>query len=160
MPGWSDEIAAILLREAIERSSPLDQMQLQALVYIAHGWRLATSGDPLTGDRPIITPFGPEYERLARALRRCGARQVEVSDLSPADFTILDQDEVNLISSVIDAYGDLTAAQLATFSRDDDSPWRNRVEAGLGQEIGHHEVRQQFEAYRKSQGANAGVARA
>src|SRR5687768_13546378 len=102
MPAWSEEIAAFLLREAGERSSPLDQLQLQALTYIAHGWRLAASGEPLTGDRPIITPFGPAYERLARALRRCGMKRVRSSDLAPVARSILDQEELNLITSVID----------------------------------------------------------
>jgi uncharacterized phage-associated protein len=47
-----------------------DQMQLQELVYIAHGWCLAISGEPLTGERPEAMPYGPEYRRLANALAR------------------------------------------------------------------------------------------
>lgn len=160
MPAWSDEIAAFLLREAGERSLPIDQRQLQALVYIAHGWRLATTGEPLTGDRPVITQFGPEYERLAKALRGCGVQKLKSGVLPPINHSILDEEEVDLISSIIDAYGGLTASQLATISRDDNSPWRKRVEDGLGQEIGHHEVRQQFEAYSKSEGVQTGAARA
>nr|WP_314445891.1 type II toxin-antitoxin system antitoxin SocA domain-containing protein [uncultured Sphingomonas sp.] len=160
MSAWSEEIAAFLSREAGERSLPLDQLQLQALVYIAHGWHLATTGEPLTGDRPVITQFGPEYERLAKALRSYGVQKLEASALAPVNLSILDEEEVDLVSSIIDAYGDLTASQLATISRDDDSPWRKRVEAGLGQEIGHHEVRRQFEAYRKSEDVRAGAARA
>lgn len=155
MPGWSDEIASLLMRCASKRQIALDQLQLQALVYIAHGWRLATSREPLTGDRPIIGQFGPEYERIARALRGYGLKQLEVDDLTAEYGSELDQEEVDLITSVLDTHGSLHASQLATITRDEQSPWCQRHETALGREIGHNEIRRQFEAYLNSEGNSA-----
>ena len=72
MPGWSPEIANEFIRLAVSRCRPLDQLQIQSLVYIAHGWSLALHDQPLTGDRPEALDFGPTYKRLADALSRHG----------------------------------------------------------------------------------------
>lgn len=70
MPGWSPDIANEFIRRGLREGRAFDQMQLQKLVYIAHGWCLAFSGEPLTGDRPEAWDFGPVYRRLANALQR------------------------------------------------------------------------------------------
>lgn len=57
VPGWSREIANRFIRLAATEGRCFDQMQLQDLVYIAHGWCLALTGEPLTGDRPEATPW-------------------------------------------------------------------------------------------------------
>ena len=150
MPAWSDEIAASLAHQAARRGLRLDQLQLQALVYIAHGWRLVLSGEPLTGDRPLITAFGPEYERLAHALRGCGLAPVTERNLPSLSSSILDQDEWELISSIVDTHAKLDAAQLAAVTCEKNSPWHRRLADGLGREIGHLEIRQHVQAYRRA----------
>ena len=72
MPGWSPDIANEFIRRGLREGRAFDQMQLQKLVYIAHGWCLAFSGEPLTGDRPEAWDFGPVYRRLANALQSQG----------------------------------------------------------------------------------------
>jgi len=59
MPGWSTEIATVFIRRGLEHGRAFDQMQLQKLIYIAHGWSLAATGEPLTGDRPEAWDLGP-----------------------------------------------------------------------------------------------------
>lgn len=54
----------------------LNQMQLQKLVYIAHGWNLAIYNSPLTEDEIIATDYGPIYPKLQKALTRYGADPV------------------------------------------------------------------------------------
>jgi uncharacterized phage-associated protein len=72
MPAWSPQIANEVIRLASADGRAFDQMKLQELVYIAHGWCLAITGEPLTGDRPEALKHGPEYRRLADALAGCG----------------------------------------------------------------------------------------
>jgi uncharacterized phage-associated protein len=73
MPAWSPEIANEFIRLAAADGRTFDQLQLHALVYIAHGWHLALNGEPLTGDRPEAWDFGPMYRRLADALAAYGS---------------------------------------------------------------------------------------
>ena len=86
MPAWSPEIANELIRLASAEGKAFDQVQLQELVYIAHGWCLAITGEPLTGDRPEALEHGPEYRRLAEALARWRLDPV-TSEIMVADET-------------------------------------------------------------------------
>jgi uncharacterized phage-associated protein len=86
VPGWSPEIANEFIRRGLQEGRAFNQMELQKLVYIAHGWCLAFSGQPLTGDRPEAWDFGPVYRRLADALCTFGtdavAREIAQSQWS------------------------------------------------------------------------------
>jgi uncharacterized phage-associated protein len=96
VPAWSTEIANELIRMASADGKAFDQMHLQELVYIAHGWCLVITGAPLTGDRPEALEHGPEYRRLAKALAKWGLEpvttEIEVEDeyfnLSKTDATL------------------------------------------------------------------------
>jgi len=72
VPAWSIEIADHFIELAAADNRTFDQVQLQKLVYIAHGWGLALTGLPLTGDRPEAREFGPVYKRLADTLEMFG----------------------------------------------------------------------------------------
>jgi uncharacterized phage-associated protein len=64
------------MRLASLRGIAFTQMHLQELVYIAHGWCLTLTGEPLTGDRPEALKHGPEYRRLADALAEYGTAPI------------------------------------------------------------------------------------
>jgi uncharacterized phage-associated protein len=146
VPAWSEEIAGVLAACACDQGVPLDQMHLQKLVYIAHGWRLAFSGEPLTGDRPEVLAHGPEYRRLAERLASCGTKPVPTGQLPLPDASALDTTEVEVIAAVWDSHRGLAAEQLSAVTRSRSSPW-SMIWAGgrgSGQEISHKLVRQQF----------------
>ena len=160
MPGWSPEVANELIRLAEAEDRWLDQLQLQALVYIAHGWRLALSNEPLTGDRPEAWDYGPMYRRLADALATYGRSPVTgaIPDeqpvlaayktrLEPA-LSKLDEMEVEFIAEIYQNYSRFEWSQLATIIAGDGSPWQQvlRSEAGKFRDIPHHLVKAQFVA--------------
>ena len=68
MTAWSAEIANEFIRRAAAEKRALTQMQLQKLVYIAHGWNLAINGEKLTHDDPQAWDYGPVYRDLWEAL--------------------------------------------------------------------------------------------
>ena len=59
-------------------------MHLQKLVYLAHGWTLAVTGDPLVEDRFEAWDYGPVIRKLYDALRSFGSgpitRLIEAGD--------------------------------------------------------------------------------
>lgn len=87
MAGWSPQIANEFIRLGAKNGRAFDQSQLQKLVYIAHGWCLAVSRQPLTGDRPEAWSFGPVYRRLAGCLEYAGlapiTREIPVGSVYP-----------------------------------------------------------------------------
>jgi uncharacterized phage-associated protein len=159
MPAWSPQIANELIRLALADGIAFDQMKLQELVYIAHGWCLAITGEPLTGDRPEAFEHGPEYRRLADALVRWGVDPVtsEISlakvtaNYSKSDATLpkgaeLDGHEQAILEKVYADYGGLPTSQLATVTRGTGTPWDQVFANGAGRQrdIPHALIKAQF----------------
>jgi uncharacterized phage-associated protein len=160
MPGWSHEIADEFIRLAVRDGRSLDQLQLQALVYIAHGWCLAMYGEPLTGDRPEAEEYGPIYRRLADALEGYGHDPVKeqilvkgasenpsfAGDRDKAVGPTLDRMEAALIAQIYQTYAAFESWQLSGLTRKGNSPWKQIIESGAGKfnEIPHHLIRAQF----------------
>ena len=166
MPGWSPEIANEFIRMAAAESRSFDQMQLQGLVYLGHGWCLALHGEPLTGDRPEAWEFGPEYRKLADALAPYGRDPVtrEISnaevftnvgrlDNRPARAD-LEQFECDLIAEIYENYGSFEACQLSAVTCQGETPWKRVFADGAGRlrDISHSLIKAQFlELLQKSQ---------
>lgn len=158
MPAWSPEIANEFIRLAALDGRAFDQMQLQKLVYIAHGWTLALTGEPLTGDRPEAWDFGPMYRRLADALAAYGRQPVTqtiplgrgsnpgVCTEADGTWSELEPIERELISRITREYGVFSSSQLSALTRGDDAPWAHVYRAGEGRfrDISHALVRGQF----------------
>lgn len=159
MPAWSTEIANEFIRLAAGDGRAFDQMQLQELVYIAHGWCLAITGEPLTGDRPEALRYGPEYRRLAQALAEYGSDPVtrEISKrqlypelawsnpIAPA-LADLDSVEQDVVAKIYHRFGALNASRLAALTRRKGTPWDEVFAGGAGefQDIPHELIRAQF----------------
>ena len=156
MPAWSPEIANRFIVLASADGRALDQIQLQKLVYVAHGWCLAISGEPLTGDRPEAWEFGPVYRRLADALLACGLEPVtnqlaegareESTTSDQKDAPDLDELELDVIARIYHDYGAFSGSQLSNLTRRGNAPWREIYADGRGKyrEIPHRLIRAQF----------------
>jgi uncharacterized phage-associated protein len=159
VPAWSPEIANDLIAMARSEGKAFDQMHLQELVYIAHGWCLVITGEPLTGDRPEALEHGPEYRRLADALARWGVQPVtsEIElphqhlNRSETDATFAANEllavEREILGRIYSEYGDLQTRQLALLTRSRGTPWDHVFAsgAGKGRDIPHQLIRAQFE---------------
>lgn len=142
MTGSSSAVANLFLELANDQGRTLDQMQLQELVYIAHGWCLALAGKALTFDRPVAMAYGHEYGELAAALAACGSSPVTQAigaDASakgreepPACF---DDIERRLIASILSEYGGLSAVQMAVLTKGPGSPWEQVYANGSGMNL-------------------------
>jgi uncharacterized phage-associated protein len=159
VPAWSPQIANEFIRLASADARAFDQMKLQELTYIAHGWCLAITGEPLTGDRPEAFEHGPEYRRLADALARWGVEPVisEISiaettaNYSKSDATFPHEAELNdreraILERVYVDYGGLPTPQLATVTRAKGTPWEHIFASGAGKrrDIPHALIQAQF----------------
>jgi uncharacterized phage-associated protein len=163
MPAWSPEIANEFIRLATRDDRTLDQLQLQGLVYIAHGWCLAMYGEPLTGDRPEAREYGPMYTRLAAALEAYGqgpvpdeAPEARMSPQTGAISSSLEQVETDLIWKIYQTYGAFESWQLSALTRKGDTPWKRVFADGAGKsrDIPHGLIRTQFvELLRQSEGS-------
>lgn len=134
-------------------------MQLQKLVYIAHGWNLAINGEPLTLDGPEAWDYGPVYTALWDALRSYGrghiSREIRNADYIPGVFkdnpdqpacASLTDKEGSVVERVYLDYGRFHAYQLSALTHRNGTPWRRVFGEGEGKsrEIPAAMIREHF----------------
>lgn len=158
MPNQRPEaVANEFLRKAGERG--LTQLQLQKLVYIAHGWTLAYSGQPLTASEPEAWDRGPVYPELRNKISHVGSSPITgaVHENDGNPFAVLasedrgpvisgnfDRIENQIIDLVWGRYGHLHGFTLSDLTHEAGTPWhkayytRGRNSAISNSEIHRH----------------------
>ena len=155
MPGTSINVANEFIRLASECGRSFTPMQLQKLVYIAHGWRLALTGEALTTDDLQAWDFGPVYPALYDELRQYGRapvdKQIETletmfswlegkisrnSDLTETDKQIIQQ--------VFKVYGEFPAFKLSALTHEADTPWSQAYVQNANRPIPNPSIEQHF----------------
>lgn len=104
-------------------------MQLQKLVYFAHGWHLALKGEPLINTPVKAWNFGPVIPPLYNALKKYGAGAV-LEPISRRPDQSESAEEVfqegflkRLIERVWEVYGHMTEGQLSALTHQPGEPW-------------------------------------
>ena len=159
MADWSPAIANEFVRLAAGEGRALTQMQLQKLVYIAHGWNLAINGEPLTVDEPEAWEYGPVYKELRRSLRSYGRDQVtrEINNCEYVPGAFEDEPDRAALAALSDAeraviarvyrdYGKFHAFQLSALTHRAGTPWTKVYAGGSGKFDGipAHMIREHF----------------
>lgn len=117
----SRTVANRFLELAAAKGRTLTQMQLQKLVYIAHGWKLALAASPLIRDEVQAWQYGPVIPRLYSALRSFRDQPVRGPLASDGDH--LDTVEDSLVEQIYDIYGHYSGPQLSRLTHAAGTPW-------------------------------------
>lgn len=159
MPDWSSAIANEFIRIGDRSNTRFTQMQLQKLVYIAHGWNLAINGERLTHDDPEAWIYGPVYRDIRKALRQYGSlpvtREILIGETRIGDFSDtpdeptraqLTDPERNVIERVARDYGHYHAFKLSALTHEPGTPWSRVYANGTGRydEIPPEMIRDHF----------------
>lgn len=161
MSAPSPAIANEFIRLAGREARHLTHMQLQKLVYIAHGWNLAINGSPLTSDTPVALDYGPVYKDLLDALRNYGSspvtREICAGEFGAGVFLSgpdaqkvvaanLSRPERNVVDRVFRDYGNYHAFKLSALTHQPGTPWAQVYREGAGkfQLIDNERVREHF----------------
>jgi len=115
-------IANELLRLVGEQDKQLTNMQLQKLVFLAHGYCLAVLGRPLHFHNTHAWQWGPVIPKLYKALQRYGSDFV-TEPLQTNDAVNPDSEEAEIIQAVLDQYGHYTGGQLSALTHRPNTPW-------------------------------------
>lgn len=128
-------VANNILLNAQASGSPITPMQLQKVVYFAHGWSLGTGLGPLTSTPFFAWEYGPVNREIYQAFRHYGALPIErPAPLSTTAKLLLEIDETHasLIAEIYDTYGHLSASQLVHLTHANGTPWHEVWRDGAG----------------------------
>ena len=153
----SQAIANLLIDVAKKHGQTLDQMKLQKLVYISHGWNLAISGSPLINDQIQAWQYGPVIPVLYDEFKNCGrspimdyATDIEIDSstlsvlLKPIFIKKNDSHTRDLIQKIWEVYGDLTGPQLSNLTHMPETPWDEVYKTNPRSEISNDLIRNHF----------------
>lgn len=153
-------IANEFLRKA--GTAGLTQMQIQKLVYFAHGWTLAITGQPLTSEEPEAWNYGPVYSDLYDHTKYFGKNPInrpltpdddnaarfflEMPSGAPAYRADLSATERDVIDRVWKRYGKLSGARLSAMTHVPNTPWWQTYDGGKGKNrtIANELIRQHY----------------
>ena len=112
---------------SLNGSRGYNQMWLQKLVYIAHGWNLAINSAPLVTGRIEAWDGGPVMRSIWDHIRDFGRNASGLFGQSPdAPYTAdLSDSERAVIKHVWDRYGSYTGQQLSDMTHQEGTPWSN-----------------------------------
>src|SRR5436305_12962776 len=108
-------VANTLLELAKQEGKRLTNMQLQKLVYIAHGWTLGIINEPLIKNTVEAWQWGPVIPDLYYPLKKYGSGVV-AEPLSARDTLEAEGIGMLIAGSVWAGYGQLSALQLSAIT--------------------------------------------
>lgn len=124
-----------------------NQMWLQKLVYMAHGWNLAINDAPLVSGRIEAWDGGPVMRSIWEHIRDFGRNAGGLFGKSPdVPFTAdLSEKEKAVIEHVWKRYGGYTGRQLSDMTHQEGTPWSNAYFGrGRNARLLNEDVKQHF----------------
>jgi len=132
----SREIANYFIDKSMQSNSGISPMKVLKLVYIAHGWHLALTGNPLINEDISAWQYGPVISSLYDSVKRYGRH--EISELitkenplklmlegkkgTPIEGNFSDKDQ-EFLDKIWEVYNDFSAFQLSEMTHDKGTPW-------------------------------------
>ncbi len=129
-PQSSAAIANYILDRADRDRAPIDHMKLQKLVYLAHGWHLAVTGQPLIQDKIEAWQYGPVIPSLYHEFKECGsnpikgrAREYDANYEFTEAKADLPAETAAVLEKVWNTYKELDAIDLSSLTHQAGTPW-------------------------------------
>ena len=112
-------LAKSLRHMAVIEGMELTQSQIQCILYIAYGVRLATKNERLTAEHPQMWQYGPVFPRAYNRLRKDGTDGTEEYYTLKSDHPAIFQ----YLQNCFKRYGWTKACILVSPHTSDGSPW-------------------------------------
>lgn len=114
----SETIAAWFLKKASESRTQLTPMQVNKLVYLAHGWNLGVYGRPLIPESVEAWKYGPVIPSIYHRLKHFKGNPVtDILRGTPQG------ENIPILEKIWQSYGQFTGLQLSTVTHESGTPW-------------------------------------
>jgi uncharacterized phage-associated protein len=119
-------IANEFLRRRASDAWP-QQLSIQKLTYIAHGWNLAINGRPLVSEAPQAWDNGPVFRSIWDHIKEYGYRGDSCTLVDPVSKSEIRAELAPAEKAVIDhvwaKYGSRTSSELSDMTHQPNTPW-------------------------------------
>src|SRR5437016_3201734 len=116
-------VANDLLRLGRDENISVDPLKLQKLVYLAHGWHLAFTDQPIIDDQVEAWEYGPVVRRLYKEFKEFKASPINRPAKSPHSSPPPGSDSDQLVRRVWSTYKPYSGIQLSTLTHQPGSAW-------------------------------------
>ena len=139
--------SAMTIAESIIRNHPaglptLSPMKLQKLIYYAHGWCLALTGEPLVDEHFEAWDYGPVISSLYHRLKGYGNTQIPLEQIRHAEP--VGDKTTALLDAIIRKYGKYSALELSDMTHQPGSPWAVSRKPGTNAIISNETIMNSF----------------
>lgn len=136
-------VANWFVQKSINLQKPIDHMQLQKLMYFAHGYCLARHDRPLVGEPVEAWRFGPVFPSVYHEYKKFGSQTIPMGELGfmrepvfsgePKRLSFLvkkvdgnDSQTQHLLEEVFQIYSKFNGLKLSDMTHEDhpENPWR------------------------------------
>lgn len=121
-------ICNYILKKSFDDGVEITPMKLIKLVYIAHGWTLALSDNPLITEQVEAWKFGPVINSVYRTFKKYGNRDIPSLELNSKEsrdeyLSFLNSDYLAIVDKVWELYKGYTGIQLSSMTHRENTPW-------------------------------------
>lgn len=122
------QIANYFIGKSLEDDEPITPMKLQKLIYFAHGWYLALTGEPLLDNKIEAWKYGPVILDLYHELKSFGNMPITypIIDFDGEEFLtpkVEENDIREFLDKVWDVYSPYDAFKLSNATHIKNTPW-------------------------------------
>ncbi|MGZ3304243.1 MAG: Panacea domain-containing protein [Asticcacaulis sp.] len=125
-----------------------DQMKLQKLVYIVHGWNMAINHEPLIRDRIEAWDGGPVVRAIwdhVRDFGLGGRDRLLVNPVTDEAYSAeLSDDERSVLNHVWNRYGGYSGSELSRMTHRDGTPWYQAYARGRNAAISNEAIERHY----------------
>jgi uncharacterized phage-associated protein len=131
------QIANYFIGKSLEENIQITPMKLQKLIYFAHGWHLALTGNPLLKEEIEAWKYGPVISKLYHDLKVYGDSPITqpIIDFVEGKFVppIIPSEDIEtleILNKVWDVYKPYDGVRLANATHVKGSPWNETCKNG------------------------------
>lgn len=119
-------ISRFFIEKSFEEGVPVTNMKILKLVYIAHGWFLGHTGDPLINVPVMAWKYGPVIEPVYEKFKSYGRHNISQIPNTNASFSN-DLEYGVFLGKVWDIYKKYDGLALSSLTHKQGTPWETTI---------------------------------
>ena len=122
-------VANYFVRKSLDSGIPVTPMKLVKLVYVAHGWYLGLTGEPLIAEGVQAWKYGPVVPSVYASFKDYGGSPITepVGALNANGqmvyYSITSPELASFLDKIWDEYKDYSAVELSALTHQEETPW-------------------------------------